>query len=113
MNIYEEIKRLCKVRGITIDDLMKQIGKSGIATYAGWRQRGCYPRAEDLYKICKVLEVSMEHFFGDDEGIVVSKIKMDFINKLDYLSDEDFEIINNLSESQLKNLINLAKSMQS
>lgn len=113
MNFYEELKRLCKIRGLTVEVLLKMIGKPGITTFSGWKQRGCYPRADDLYKICKILEVSMEHFFGDEEGIVVNKTKMDFINKLDYLSDDDFQTLNNLSEAQLKNLITLAKSMQS
>lgn len=111
MDIFDEIKRLCKIRGITIDDLMKMIGRSGIAVYAGWRQRGCYPRSEDLYKISKVLEVSMEHFFGDNEGIVVNQNKIDFINKLDFLTKEDFDVLTNLNSEQIKNLIALAKSM--
>lgn len=113
MNFYDELKRLCRIKGITIDSLMKMIGRPGIVAFSGWKQRDCYPRADDLYKICKILEVSMEHFFDDDEGIVVDKKKMDLINKLDYLSDEEFETLSKLSESQLKNLINLARSMQS
>ena len=52
MNFFDEIKRLCKVRGITVDELMKMIGKTGIPVYAGWRQRGCYPRADDFHKLC-------------------------------------------------------------
>lgn len=113
MNFFDEIKRLCKVRGITIDDLMRLIGKTGIPVYAGWRQRGCYPRADDFHKICNVLEVSMEHFFDDDKGIVVSDRIIKLVKKLDSLSEEDLNILNNLTENQLKNILSLAKSMQS
>lgn len=113
MNFFEEIKRLCKVRGMTVDELMKMIGKTGIPVYAGWRQRGCYPRADDFYKICNVLEVSMEHFFGDGKGVVVSERMMNLVKKLDNLPQEDLNILNNLTETQLKNLLTLAKSMQS
>ena len=112
MNFFIELKRLCKARDITLDQLMKRIGKPGIRTYTGWRQRDVLPRANDLYEICKVLEVSMEHFFGDDEGIVVNKTKIDFINKLNYLTDDEFESLYSLTETQLKSLANLAKSMQ-
>lgn len=112
MNFFDEIKRLCKARGITVDELMKMIGKTGIPVYAGWRQRNCYPRADDFYKICKTLEVSMEHFFEDDKGIVVSERMMNLVNKLDVLTQDELDTFNNLTELQLKNLITLAKSMQ-
>ena len=113
MNFFVDIKRLCKIRGITVDELMKMIGKTGIPVYAGWRQRGCYPRANDLYKICNVLEVSMEHFFDDDKGIVVSDRMMNLVKKLDSLPEEDMNTLNNLTITQLKNLLTLAKFMQS
>ena len=113
MNFFDEIKRLCKIRGITVDELMKMIGKTGIPVYAGWRQRGCYPRADDFHKICNVLEVSMEHFFDNDKGIVVSDRMMNLVKKLDSLTEEDVNTLNNLTITQLKNLLTLAKSMQS
>lgn len=112
MNFYDEVKRLCKVRGITIDALMKMTGKSS-AVYFGWKQRGDYPRADDVYEISKILEVSMEHFFENDRGIVVNDRIINVVQNLERLSDAELDIINNLTENQLKNLINLAKSMQS
>ena len=83
MNFFDEIKRLCKIKGITVDELMKMIGKPGIPTYAGWRQRGCLPRTDDFYKICKVFEISMEHFFDEETGIVVKQEMVDFVKKLE------------------------------
>lgn len=112
MNFYDEVKRLCKLRGITIEELMQMIGKTN-ATYFGWRQRGDYPRADDVYDIAKILEVSVEHFFEDDRGIVVNEKMKNVVKNLERLSNEELEVINNLTEEQLKNLINLAKSMKS
>lgn len=112
MNFYDEVKRLCKLRGITIEELMKMAGKT-YATYFGWRQRGDYPRADDVYDIAKILEVSVEHFFEDDRGIVVNEKMMNVVKNLESLPNEDLEILNNMNEEQLKNLINLAKSLKS
>lgn len=112
MNFYDEVKRLCKLKGMTIEELMQIIGKTN-ATYFGWRQRGGYPRADDVYAIAKILEVSVEHFFEDDRGIVVNEKMMNIVKNLEQLSNEELEAINSLTVEQLKNLINLAKSMKS
>lgn len=109
MNIYEEIIKLCKLRNITIDELMKKIGKTS-AIYYGWRARDMMPRADDLYNICKVLNVSMEHFFEDDDSVCY--IPKQMINKLENLSDDDLYAINNLSPEQLQNMIALCKSIK-
>lgn len=55
----------------------------------------------------------MEHFFDDDKGIVVSDRMMNLVRKLDSLPEEDLNTLNNLTTTQLKNLLTLAKSMQS
>ena len=55
----------------------------------------------------------MEHFFENDRGIVVNNRIINVVKNLERLSDAELDIINNLTENQLKNLINLAKSMQS
>lgn len=110
MNIFEEIKRLCKIREITIDELMKKIGKSGINVYAGWKQRDCIPRADDLYQISKVLGVSVEHFF-DDEEKVLSKSES-ILEKINSLSESELNTLNEMTVDQLRNLLNFANSMQ-
>lgn len=110
MDFFDEIKRLCKIREMTIDELMVKIGKGGVPTYAGWRQRKCYPRANDFYKICQALEVPMEHFFTENIKILPPKY-VNILKKIENLSDEDFKFFENLTEDQLKNLIALAKSM--
>lgn len=112
MNIYEEIIKLCKLRNITIDELMKKIGKTS-AIYYGWRARDMMPRADDLYNICKVLNVSMEHFFEDDsETFTISKKIKPLVDKLEKLPPDDFQLVTELSEAQLKNMITLCKSIK-
>lgn len=112
MNIYEEIIKLCKLRNITIDELMKKIGKTS-AIYYGWRARDMMPRADDLYNICKVLNVSMEHFFdNDDDNYIVPVNIKSLVQKLENLSTEDLEILKNLSPEQLQNMIALCKSIK-
>lgn len=112
MNIYEEIIKLCKLRNITIDELMKRIGKTS-AIYYGWRARDMMPRADDLYNICKVLNVSMEHFFdNDDDNYIVPVNIKSLVQKLENLSTEDLEILKNLSPEQLQNMIALCKSIK-
>lgn len=112
MNFYDEVKRLCKLRGMTIEELMQMAGKT-YATYFGWRQRGDYPRADDVYDIAKILEVSVEHFFDDDRGVVVNEKIMNIVKNLESLPNKDLEILNNMNQEQLTNLINLAKSLKS
>lgn len=112
MNFYEEIKRLSRIKGFTLDSLMKYIGKPGITTFSGWKHRDCYPRADELFKICQALGVSMEHFFDEEQGIVVQKDMMQLVNKLNNIPLEEIRILNNLTIDQFRNLIQLAKSMQ-
>lgn len=112
MFFYDEINRLCKIRCTTIDAVMKKIGKTS-AVYFGWRARDMFPRSDDLYNICKVLEVPMEHFFEDDsETFVISKKIKPLVDKLEKLAPDDFQIITELSEAQLKNMITLYKSIK-
>lgn len=112
MNFYDEIKRLCRIKGFTIDSLLKAIGKSGISVFSGWKQRNVYPRADDFYKICEALEVSMEHFFTDETGIVVQQDMVVLVKKFNNLSQEEINILNCLNLEQIKKLIEFAKSMK-
>lgn len=113
MDFFEEIKKLCRIRDLSVDELMKMIGKPGIYTFEGWKQRNNYPRADDLYKICQIFEISMEHFFSDEKGIVVHEDMVELVKKLSHIPQDDINVLNDLSLDQLKNLIQLAKSMQS
>lgn len=111
MNYYDEIIKLCKQREITIDELMMKIGKSS-ATYYGWRARNISPRASDLYEICKVLNVSMEHFFEDEESYTVPPKIKPLVKNFEQLSADDLEVLLSLSPAQLQNLIKLFKSIK-
>lgn len=104
MNIFDKIKQLCVIRGISISDLMKSIGKSGIGVYAGWRQRNCIPRADDLYLIAKKLSVPMEYFFEDSENNPPSQ-KEGAQKKLDMLTNQEIETLNNMPLEELQTIL--------
>lgn len=111
MEIYDEIKRQCHLKGITIDELAKVIGITP-AVYYGWRQRNMIPRADYLHNICKVLGVSMEHFFDDGKDYVVLEKIIPIVKKIETLTDEDIEFLNNLSATQIQSMLSFCKSMK-
>ena len=87
---------------------MKKIGKSGLNVYNGWRQRKILPRADQLYLICKTLNVPMEYFF-DDAPSETERDKI--LKKINSLSQEELTILSNMTEEQLKKIINFAASI--
>lgn len=111
MNFFDELAKLCKLRNITIENLLKKIGRTS-ATYYSWRARNLLPRCDELYEICKILNVSMEYFFTSDDDLIISPGIKSFIKKIELLSADEIEILNNLSETQLKNMIALCKSIK-
>ena len=50
-------------------------------------------------------------FTSDDDSIISPGIKS-FIQKIELLSADEIEILNNLTEAQLKNIIALCKSIK-
>lgn len=63
--IYSRIKRLCDAKGITIKELERR-AELGNGMVAGWRES--IPRADNLQRVARVLEVKMEDLMGDPEA---------------------------------------------
>lgn len=57
--IYENVKRLCKEKNITIMDLEKACGIAN-GTVGKWSLRGSSPRVETLLRIAGYFGVSMD-----------------------------------------------------
>ena len=62
--IYERIKRLCKVRQMTVRQLELACGLSN-GSIRKWAKAS--PSAESLYKVAQRLGVNMEELIGDEK----------------------------------------------
>lgn len=73
MNLYEKIKSLCDKEGISISGLEKQIGISN-GQIKRWQKSS--PSVENLRKVARYFDVSLEFLADDDvsaEDIEVSQ----------------------------------------
>ncbi len=57
MNIYENIKKLCKIKGMTISSLESAANLSNGAI-SKWKNK--MPQADNLYNVAKILGTSIE-----------------------------------------------------
>ncbi len=55
--IYDNVKRICNEKGISISQLEKDAGLSA-GSIAKWKS--CIPKADSLQAVAKVLKVKME-----------------------------------------------------
>ena len=65
-DFYERTKRLCRKNCMTIEGLMSSCGLIK-DTFAKWRRREIYPRADILMQMCQILNVSMEYMMTGEE----------------------------------------------
>lgn len=65
MNFYEIVNAECKKNGITVTELLRQIGLSSANTGA-WKSGG-FPRVDKLIEISNILNVSIDYLLGRDE----------------------------------------------
>lgn len=66
MDFYDEVKRLAKQQGITVDTVCRRAfgdTPGSIDKYYGWFKRGLLPRLNDAYKIAQALGVPLDHFY--------------------------------------------------
>jgi len=68
LDFYERTKNLCKEQQITIEGLMTSCDLTK-DTFMKWRKRSTFPKADDLYKMCKILKVSMEYLLMGEERL--------------------------------------------
>ena len=81
MSFFEKLEKLCKLRGISISKLAKDIGK-GSATATGWRQ-GSQPQASTIKLIADRLNVDVDYFLDEDadEPVDYENVDTDAFNQ--------------------------------
>lgn len=102
-DFYEELKRLCELNNMNIEGVVRAAtnNQSGYTKYWSWKRQGTFPRADELYKMCKTLGVSMEHFFEDGETETVKTKQKEVVDLFD-----------NLSLSSQDQVLSLLKTLQ-
>lgn len=65
--IYENVKRLCSGRNITIMELEKACGIAN-GTVGKWALRGSSPRVETLLRVASYFDVSMDEIVREREA---------------------------------------------
>ena len=81
MLFFEKLEKLCKLRGISVSKLAKDIGK-GSATATGWRQ-GSQPQSSTLKLIADRLGVDVDYFLDEDaaEPVDYESVDTDAFNQ--------------------------------
>lgn len=64
--LLKKIKNLCEERGIKIRDLLKSAGLS-LHIIDDWESNIANPSIPALLQICKVLNITLEYLFQNDE----------------------------------------------
>lgn len=105
--IYENVKRLCDNRGISIRKLEQDIGM-GNATIRGWQWRT--PRIDTLKKVADYFNVTVDELTG---GITPEQEVIEMAKKIyeDEKLSRMFELTKKLSKEDLGIVIEVAKRM--
>lgn len=62
MTTGERIRKLRKENGFSQNELSELLGIKTI-TLIGWEKDRCFPQGENLYKLSKIFDVSMNYIF--------------------------------------------------
>ncbi len=90
MSIVERIKQECQIKNITISSLEHQ---NGLSTGAISKWNSSSPSAENLYKVSKFLDISMEYLItGEDKAHSLSKDEQEWLLLFRNLSAYDPEL---------------------
>lgn len=98
MNIYENVKRFCDIKGMSISTLERAANLSN-GSISKWKTKT--PKVDNLYSVAKVLDTSIESILtGELENIHDSRNNSDiskedkmFVEKYQKLSDCEKQII--------------------
>lgn len=64
MGVYERIKEMCKLRGVTVSELEAHVGL-GKKTIYNWKTSA--PSADKLQQVAKALDVTVDYLLGNVE----------------------------------------------
>lgn len=91
MSIVERIKKECAIKNITITFLERE-NKLSIGAISKWNNSS--PTAENLYKIAKYLNVSMEYLItGNEESTSFSTAEQEWITLYRELASRDSNLV--------------------
>lgn len=100
MTTFERIKKLAKQHGMTLAKLNE---KAGLGTNSIYHWKTKKPSTDNLQKVAKVLNVSVDYLLGKDEHKIAEKRTADltdddviFTYQGKPLSEEDKELIKRL-----------------
>ena len=99
LDFYERTKQLCREKQITIENLMVSCDLTK-DTFMKWRKRATFPKADDLYKMCKIFGVSMEYLLKGEDTVTPSRAQLVY----NFLKDNrPGELTDILTELEKKN----------
>lgn len=94
MSFYDEVKKLCKQQNTTVEAVLTEaLGPGAVDMYYGRKRRHTLPRLEDVYKIAKVLGVSIDYLMDGDNSEHIPKRYKDICAQLNDFSDLELEQI--------------------
>jgi transcriptional regulator with XRE-family HTH domain len=106
--MYEVFAQLLQEKGITPYRVHKETGVAQ-STLSDWKTKGCTPSVENLVKIAKYLDVTVDALIGQenkkpvtktDDGL--SKLESDFIKLLRRVPEDQRPMLFAMIEAALK-----------
>lgn len=94
MNLFERVQQLASIRGMSIAELERK-SNLGNGTIRRWSDS--IPSADKLYKVSKILGVSIDYLISGEEPVENEKSKM-IARKASNLTNEQLDAIINMIE---------------
>jgi transcriptional regulator with XRE-family HTH domain len=102
MGFFEEVKRLAKVRGTTIEALAESIPGKNRDSYYGWRRSNNLPRADEAVKIATALGTTVEYLVTGNPPAGLSQEALEIGQIFDILSTAGQKAAQSMMEGLLK-----------
>lgn len=97
MIFFENVKKLCKKKGLTIESVANNVGLT-IDSYNSYKKHENLPRADIATKIADILGTTVEYLVTGEEKKELTVEDADFIFKLRQLSEKDKNTVLGLIE---------------
>lgn len=97
MIFFENVKKLCKKKGLTIESVANNVGLT-IDSYNSYKRHENLPRADIATKIADILGTTVEYLVTGEEKKELTVEDADFIFKLRQLSEKDKNTVLGLIE---------------
>jgi hypothetical protein len=102
MGFFEEVKRLAKIKGTTIEALAESIPGKNRDSYYGWRRSNNLPRADEAVKIASTLGTTVEYLVTGEPPAGLSKKALEIAQKFDNLSPAGQKAAQSVMEGLLR-----------